>query len=362
MRYLIFILCFIHLFGAKDINTKKELDKTSKKIALMNKKLDTLAKKIITKQKEIKRLKQKENRLKLEIQKLEKELKNSKTILRGLNGLVKDLNKKKESIEEEIIKFVSKNYYLNTKEIESLNDLIFSEINNQILNNYASKVKKLIDKYKDIDKKLSITNQKIKNILRKKYLLAKKKKDLYRLKKNKIKELAKLKKEKEKYKRELIAMIRKQKDLRKKLEELKIVKQRVKHYKPTITFYQDSKAIPPVKGTIVKSFGSYIDPIYKIKIYNESITIKTKPNAFVRAIKDGKVVYIGDDGDKKVIFIKHKNNLFSIYANLSKVSPLLKNGSLIKKGQIIGRVKDALEFEVTYKDRPINPLKVIKFR
>jgi len=63
-----------------------------------------------------------------------------------------------------------------------------------------------------------------------------------------------------------------------------------------------------------------------------------------------------------VIFIKHKNNLFSIYANLSKISPLLKNGSLIKKGQIIGRVKDALEFEVTYKDRPINPLKVIKFR
>ena len=77
---------------------------------------------------------------------------------------------------------------------------------------------------------------------------------------------------------------------------------------------------------------------------------------------NGKVVYIGENGDRKVIFIKHPGNLFSIYANLTKISPLLKKGSYVKRGQIIARVKDALEFEVTYKDRPINPLKVIKLR
>ena len=369
MRYLIFILCFVYLFSASSSDTKKELDKTSKKIALMNKKLDALAKRIITKQKEINKLKQKENRLKLDIQKLEKKLKNSKTILNELNDLVKGLNKKKESIEEEIIKFLSKNYYLNTKEIESLNDLIFSEINEQVLNVYASKIGELIGKYKIIEKDITITNKKIKNILNKKELLAKKKKELSKLKKKKIKELTKLKKEKEKYKKELLAIINRQKKLRKKLEELKIVKKRVKvkqvgssYYKPKIASYKGAKTIPPVKGTIIKKFGSYIDPIYNIRIYNDSITIKTKPNALVRSIKKGKVVYIGDDGDKKVVFIKHKNNLFSIYANLSKVSPLLKKGSFVKKGQVIGRVKDTLEFEVTYKDRPINPLKVIKLR
>ena len=170
MRYLIFILCFVYLFSASSSDTKKELDKTSKKIALMNKKLDTLAKKIITKQKEIKELKQKENELKLEIQKLEQELKNSKTTLNELNDLVKGLSQKKDSIEEEIIKFLSKNYYLNTKEIESLNDLIFSEINEQILNVYASKIKKLIDKYKTIEKELTVTNKKIEKILNKKEL------------------------------------------------------------------------------------------------------------------------------------------------------------------------------------------------
>jgi len=369
MRYFIFIVCFVYLFSASSIDTKKELDKTSKKIALMNKKLDTLAKKIITKQKEIKKLQQKEYKLKLEIQKLEKELKNSKTILNELNDLVKGLGQKKETIEEEIIKFLSKNYYLNTKEIESLNDLIFSEINEQVLNVYAFKIGELINKYKTIEKDITLTNKKIKNILNKKKLLAKKKKELSQLKKKKIRELTKLKKEKEKYKKELIAMINRQKKLRKKLEDLKILKKRVKvkqvgssYYKPKVASYKGVKTIPPVKGTIIKKFGSYVDPIYNIRIYNDSITIKTKPNALVRAIKNGKVVYIGDGGDKKVVFIKHKNNLFSIYANLSKVSPLLKKGSLVKKGQVIGRVKDALEFEVTYKDKPINPLKVIKFR
>ena len=369
MKYLIFILCFVYLFSASNIDTKKELDKTSKKIALMNKKLDALAKKIITKQKEIKKIKRKENKLKLEIQKLEKELKNSKTILNELNDLVKGLRQKKDSIEEEIIKFISQNYYLNTKGIESLNDLIFSEINEQVLNIYSYKIEKLINKYKTIEKDITLTNKKIKSILNKKELLDKKKKELTKLKKKKIKELAKLKKEKEKYKKELLAMINRQKKLRKKLEELKIVKKRVKvkqigssYYKPKIASYKGAKTIPPVKGTIIKNFGSYIDPIYKIRIYNDSITIKTKPNALIRAIKSGKVVYIGDDGDKKVVFIKHKNNLFSIYANLSKVSPLLKKGSVVKKGQVIGRVKDALEFEVTYKDKPINPLKIIKFR
>ena len=76
----------------------------------------------------------------------------------------------------------------------------------------------------------------------------------------------------------------------------------------------------------------------------------------------GKVVYIGDNGERKVLFIKHSGNLFSIYANLSKISPLLKKGSYVKRGQIIARVKDALEFEVTYKDKPINPLRVIRLR
>jgi murein DD-endopeptidase MepM/ murein hydrolase activator NlpD len=182
-------------------------------------------------------------------------------------------------------------------------------------------------------------------------------------------------------------MFKKQKFLQKKLAELKIIKKpriipekiplntnieiskplNVKkvgsaYFRPKLTRYRGPKTIPPVKGRIIKKFGSYTDPIYRIKIYNDSITIKTQPNSLVRTIFPGKVIYVGKDGDKKIIFIKHKGNLFSIYANLTKISPLIKKGSYVKKGEVIARVKNSLEFEVTYKDRAINPLQVINLR
>jgi len=158
-----------------------------------------------------------------------------------------------------------------------------------------------------------------------------------------------------------LAMIQKQKNLQNKLEKLLIIKKR--NYKPATFTYKGMKTIAPLRGKVIKKFGSYIDPIYKIKIYNDSITIKPyQKNSVVRSIMSGKVVYIGESGDKKIIVIKHKGNIFSIYANLSKISPLIKKGSYVKRGQIIARVEDNLEFEVTYKEKPINPLKVISLK
>jgi len=372
MKKLILVLLALFINAATINSTKKELKNTSYKIAKMNKKLDLLAKAILNKQSQIDLLKEKESRIEQEIVNLQNELKNSNKTLGELNDLAKGLKRTKEEIKSEIIKFISQNYYLNTKGIDSLNDLIYSEINEKVLEEYAKQISSLLLKYKIIDKNLNKTNNKIQTIKEKQKKLIEKKKELARLKQKRINELALLKKQKKTYKKKLLSMIKRQRSLRKKLQELKIVKKReseihVKkvgsaYYKPKIATYRGKKTIPPVYGKVIKKFGSYIDPIYKIKIYNDSITIKTKPNALVRSIMSGKVVYIGESADKKVIFIKHPGNLFSIYANLSKISPLLKKGSYVKKGQIIARVKDALEFEVTYKDKPINPLKVIRLR
>ena len=127
--------------------------------------------------------------------------------------------------------------------------------------------------------------------------------------------------------------------------------------------YKGIKTIPPVHGTIIKNFGSYIDPVYHIRIYNDSITIKAnKQNSMVRAVLSGRIVYVGQSNSKGVVIIKNKNNLFTIYANLDKISPLLKKGLYIKRGQIIARIKNTLEFEITYKEKPINPTKVIALR
>jgi murein DD-endopeptidase MepM/ murein hydrolase activator NlpD len=371
MKKIIFLIWTVLLFSASITSTKKELKNTSYKIAKMNQKLDALASEIIQKQNEIKKIEKKENELENEITILTNELKRSNKTLSELNNLAKGLNKNKENIKSEIIKFISQNYYLDTKDIDSLNDLIFSEINKKALELYSKKISELLNNYKQIDKNLQITNNKILQIKQKQQILFNKKNELAKLKKESLKELSELQNQKNIYKKKLLSMIKKQQSLRKKLQELKIVKKREEirvkkvgsaYYKPKIATYKGKKTIPPVYGKVVKKFGSYIDPIYKIRIYNDSVTIKTKPNSVVRSIMSGKVVYIGENGDKKVIFIKHPGNLFSIYANLEKISPLLKKGSYVKRGQIIARVKDALEFEVTYKDKPINPLKVIKLR
>jgi murein DD-endopeptidase MepM/ murein hydrolase activator NlpD len=373
MRIAALILASVLLFAGSVNRTKKELKSTSYKIAKMNQKLDALAFQILKKEQQIKKLDNKSKQIQNEIIKLQNELKNSNKTLSELNDLSKGLQKSKNEIKTEVIKFISQNYYLDTKQIDSLNDLIYSEINKKVLEQYSKKISLLLQNYKKIDKNLKETNKKIALIKNKKQNLENKKKELNVLKRKRLKELASLKKQKENYKKKLLAMLKRQENLRKKLQELKIVKKRrvvvnnVKkvgsaYLKPKTANYRGTKTIPPVYGRVVKKFGSYIDPIYKIKIYNDSITIKTKPNSVVRSIMNGKVVYIGDNGDKKVIFIKHRGNLFSIYANLSKVSPLLRKGSYVKRGQIIARVDNSLEFEVTYKDKPINPLKVINLR
>ncbi|MEO1927905.1 MAG: peptidoglycan DD-metalloendopeptidase family protein [Nautiliaceae bacterium] len=369
MRFfaILFIILNFNLINANNIkNTKKALKYTSYKISKMNAKLDYLAKNILKRENEINLLSKQENTIRHQIKTLQEELKNSNKDLNELQTTLKTLQAKKESISDEIIKFISQNYYLDTQKINSLNDLIYSEINKKILNIYAKKIALLSKALKNINKNISEISQKISSILSKKLMLQQKQQELAKLKNKKLLELKKLKKQKEFYKEKLVAMLKKQERLRKKLQELKIVTKRIHvktfnpNYKIKTASYKGTKTISPVRGKIIKKFGSYIDPIYKIRIYNDSITIKTKPNAIIRAIKSGKVVYIGKANDKYVIFIKHKGNLFSIYANLEKVSPLLKKGSYVKKGQIIARVKEKLEFEVTYKDKPINPLKVIK--
>jgi len=53
---------------------------------------------------------------------------------------------------------------LDTKHIDSLNDLIFSEINQKALELYSKEISNLLTEYNKIDKNLNITNKKINNI------------------------------------------------------------------------------------------------------------------------------------------------------------------------------------------------------
>jgi murein DD-endopeptidase MepM/ murein hydrolase activator NlpD len=126
--------------------------------------------------------------------------------------------------------------------------------------------------------------------------------------------------------------------------------------------YRGKKTISPIRGAkVVKGFGTYIDPIYKIKIFNDSITLRAPNNdAMVRNVLHGEVVFSDETPTLgKVVIVKHNNQMHTIYAGLSKIAPNIKQGIKIKKGYVIGRVAHTLIFEATKNSRHINPVRLI---
>ncbi|MBX7489917.1 murein hydrolase activator EnvC family protein [Helicobacter turcicus] len=127
------------------------------------------------------------------------------------------------------------------------------------------------------------------------------------------------------------------------------------------TKYKGAKTIAPLDNfSIEKRFGPYFDPVYKMKVFNESVTLTPKGDDKVKSVLDGKVVFAKDTPIlKRVVIIEHKNNMHTIYAQLDKIAPTIKPGRTVKKGYTIGRVDNALKFEVTLKDKHIDPLELI---
>ncbi|GAA7593351.1 M23 family metallopeptidase [Helicobacter pylori] len=128
------------------------------------------------------------------------------------------------------------------------------------------------------------------------------------------------------------------------------------------TSYNGPKTIAPLNDyEVVQKFGPYIDPVYNLKIFSESITLVSKtPNALVRNVLDGKIVFAKEINMlKKVVIIEHKNGIRTIYSQLDKIAPTIKSGMQIQKGYVLGRIDQRLGFEVTMKEKHINPLELI---
>ncbi len=385
-KIIFFLLTSLLLFANNITTTQKKISQTKFIISKMNQKLDIIADNIQQKELFINKINKKIGNLTIQINFLNKELNNSKTKLSNFNKLKNKFIKKSTKIQNEIINFISENYFNSTSKTENITDLIDKEITKKILERYSNKINSLIQKNKKILNQITLLNKKINNIKQKQALLIKAKQKLALLKRNRQKELLFLKRDKKIYKKRLKTLIKKEENLQNKLAQLNIIKierrkyirqqnQNLKvnlnlnvkkygslYFTPSVVNYRGLKTIAPVEGKIIKKFGSYIDPVYHIRIYNDSITIKSyKKNSMVRAILSGRIIYIGTTNGKGIIIIKHRDNLFSIYANLEKISPILKKGLYVKKGQIIARIKNNLEFEITYKNHPINPIKVIAF-
>jgi len=133
--------------------------------------------------------------------------------------------------------------------------------------------------------------------------------------------------------------------------------------KKEIASYRGMKTISPIKNaTIDKAFGEYIDPVYKIKVFNESITLNAKKGFNkVLCVFDGKVVFAGKSNIlDKVIVIAHKDNLHTVYAGLNAIASSIAVGKIVKKASVLGKVKDTLIFQVVQDTKYIDPLELIE--
>jgi len=150
--------------------------------------------------------------------------------------------------------------------------------------------------------------------------------------------------------------------------EASIPSQRVRQinssYQPHSVYnYRGPKTISPIKGAkVVKRFGTQEDPIYRIKVFNESITLQA-PNrdANVASVLNGKVVFAGDSSMLgKVVVVAHDGNMHTVYAGLSKIAPTIQAGARIRQGYVVGKVKSRLIFEATKDSKYIDPLKLLR--
>ncbi len=409
MRILGILLAFVGLtFGAPDVqrdisqNTKK-LEETIKAQSKISQKLDKLGRAINQKNQEI-------INLDAQIENLQKGIEQNKSKYSLQEKSLKDnqtrqteLIEKSKKLQSEVISLVSKSlaFYALSNEIDSKEDVLSQEVLNILLKDSKRRIKTLKENQEKLHNEINNVSKNISTLKDSIQAQSVKKLSLEETKAKQEQIIASMKKELNAYNAELQAINNERKNLDSILSNLKIIQaQNEKNiqkqvqkdeqaqanlpnpkrtiqpskdvriassvYKDIKTaVYKGSKTIPPLEPktfSIDQKFGPTFDPVYKMKFFYENIILVPKnKNASVKSVLDGKVVFAKENPViKKVVIIEHSNSLYTVYAHLDKISNGVKNGVYVKKGFVIGNVNEKLSFEVTQKDKHIDPLQLIK--
>ncbi len=405
LRLLLLIpaLLLLPSFGAsidtKIKKSKQRLASTKSAYSSMDKKLAKIARQITANRKKLRELDKTIAKLDAEIAGGAKRYAEGEARLREIKKQLKKLELTKKRQEKELIDLMANRYVLGEikrqKGLESPEDVVENETLKVLIEADSERLKRMQKEYRSTllrSEKLVAEAEKIKAMIDE--LEARKAKAAKE--KSRRKELqARFEKEKREYQARLQKLQNEERDLRKTLARLNILKReresRKRAPKPdkrireaiasgdklnvrtigssyqrhAVGRYRGKKTISPVgRAKVVKKFGSYIDPVYKIRIFNESVTLQPyRKNAKVKNVLNGRVVFVKDTKLLgKVVIIEHKNDLHTIYAKMDKIAPTVKEGKKIKKGYVIGRVDKELMFEVTQKERHINPLDLITLK
>ena len=405
MRIFFLFLLTISLLFSSSIDTKIKQNKkqlSAKKIQYkkMDKQLSKIAKKILSAKKEQKILSRKLSKLAMNIKNNEAEFsrvqKQEKKLTLELQSISSKIGKK----EKKFLDLVAKNFSLALALDELKQPTPDSIMMKEAYELYAKKN----------SEEIAFLEKDIAALKRKKSTLKSKKSHLqsaissfenerkeFKVKKAKQDRLVKnLARDKAIYKKRFYKIKASRNNLERKLAKLKIIKrnkvaeaknratvkisepiaqQRPHHSSVSETApkiiatassakYTGSKTISPLKGArLIKKFGTYIDPIYKFKIFNKSITLKAPyAGSKVRSVLSGKVVFAENSGGMlgKVVIVEHSNGIHTIYAKLSRLAPGIHVGKRVLRASVIGKVDKSLMFEVTKNNKHMNPMKLIR--
>ncbi|EAI9907792.1 peptidase M23 [Campylobacter upsaliensis] len=391
MRKLFLFSLFSLLLFANGIAEKtKDLKENERIQQQLSKKLEDLAQDILSGEKNLKNLSEQINTLSFQTSKLEANIKVQNKELSTLNNQNKELLRIKSLMESKLISLMTKDfaYDLPIPEgyIEGEESFMAFELLGSLDKVLSEEISKLSKDYEGVNLLIENKQKQIEQIRLNLKNYNEQLKELQSLKNRQIKEINQQKTDRQIYAKKLDNLKAQQEELRATLDELKIIdkKEQVKKQKEetsklannnqkirqigssyqgsSVKRYTGKKTIAPLDSfTIKQKFGNYVDPIYNIKIFNENVVLRSKKaDATVKSVLDGRVVFAKNTTMlQRVVIIEHNDGIHTIYAHLDKIAPNIKVGKRVKKGAVVGRIKDDLTFEVTQKNFHINPLELI---
>ncbi|MBQ8820043.1 peptidoglycan DD-metalloendopeptidase family protein [Campylobacter sp.] len=398
MKFLLFItLIFCTLFASnvsekiKDqknsINSAKNLENQ------INKKLEELAKDIIAGNKDVQNTAKQISELSKQVEALEDSAHSANVELDKLTSQNGELIKSQKDMELRMIKIISEDFAYDliapNDYSESQDSIIATEILLNLNSVMNSEFKKLAQDYEKTTNLIKSQSKKIESIKFDLREFRQKQASLKALQTKQKKNLEILNQDKAIYSKKLNDIKKQQNEMRKTLESLQILaakpKEEPKEQTQTkntvksddvrmigssyqagnVKRYKGAKTIAPLdKFSVKQKFGDYVDPVYNIKIFNESVVLRSDTtDARVKNVLAGTIVFAKQTPIlDKVVIVENSNGIHTIYAHLDKIAPTIKVGQKIKKGYVIGRVKQDLTFEVTQKNYHINPLELIAMK
>ncbi len=408
VRFCLLLILPLLLLGRSDIDdriqaTSKQLNTFDREYSTLHSKMARTAKAILQQKKEILEQQRHLKELLFELSLNEESYENNKVELKELKTSQSSLNEEQNAIEQKLVFAVARNVslgmMLDDRRTVSAEGMMTEAVLKQMAKQVKAEINSLNSAFEENTKRIAALELRMVTLEGVIASIEAKRKEVEQTQKENKRALAKLEKDEKAYAASIEKLLDRQDALKQTLaqlniiksdearkareaeearrqraalrqrasnvptEELPKVKQRGSSYKKIKTKdYRGAKTIAPIDDyLLVKKFGPYTDPIYNIKIFNESVSLKPKiANAKVKNVLNGKVILAQNTALlDNVVIVEHSDGMHTIYAHLDQIAPTVEKGKKIRKGSVIGRVKDELMFEVTQKNYHIDPMELI---